>query len=56
MLAHFHSSGTCPVSSKVLKIFAWGVDIVFLFLIISVSVGDSDQEIVILSAGMISST
>ena len=29
MLAHFHSSGSFPVSSEVLKIFARGVDIVF---------------------------
>ena len=29
MLAHFHSSGSFPVSIEVLKIFARGVDIVF---------------------------
>ena len=46
ILAHFHSSGSFPVSSEVLKFFARGMDIVvFLFLIISAGVDYTAQEI-----------
>ena len=43
MLAHFHSSGSFPVSIEVLKIFARGVDIVFFISVCRLS-GPGDFE------------